>query len=498
VSITELGFQVVSTLASAAKKVKAMVTSSKQLKTADLLDALDTAIKGLELWIEILSHPNDSFHGDERRRVWKIARRRRNEAIDLRDALIRRQKLEALRANVPPAPAPAAATSVPALLEIVVFEGSVQAAAGAKLVLPLKLERAKLTLEAICLTRRISFRYQTPVPGTSRRTLLSSQETAVTYLNRKVEAQATSLGEKGFFKAWPNLVTMSYRSVHVQWFDDLLPNNSLALPNGSGLSFGMSVLADSFSAYAIACKAIGPIQPGQTTAALDPSLTALEAALLAQLRVTPDELRAFMRTAPDWTADVKLDASTRAESYLVESSFAFKAPEKLFIESRRPKELFSLPPVASLLGNKATKRPDELRLQVLRLRFRIRSDDDKSRSLIQLGWNPEPWGEGLTPWGAGSADASDPWYVRLTGIDPKLPNWMKLPSLAVELGIGVERVRRVGSEGIVELHQHFFPAPYSPAPVPKGYGPERAGRLADANWQTITALLVPPVALFSQ
>jgi hypothetical protein len=128
----------------------------------------------------------------------------------------------------------------------------------------------------------------------------------------------------------------------------------------------------------------------------------------------------------------------------------------------------------------------------------VRTDDDKSRSLINLGWNPEPWGEGLKPWGQGSVDGSQPWYVRLTGVDPKLPNWFNLPALALQLGIGLERVERVGSEGIVELHHTLFPQPYDPSDAPAGYGRPLADTLTARNWRLITDLLVPPVTLFSQ
>jgi hypothetical protein len=505
VAMVGLAIDVIRAMVAAAKKVKAMV-SSKSLKTDDLLAQLNAVKTALEIWIATLKSPrgNEFLSGDVRRQLWETMVLRHKEARDLIGALERRQARKVRPTPVAPVPA-ATPVSPPVLLDLVMLEGGVQFGAGAKLVLPKELEKAKLTLEAECQTRRIAYRYQAPVPGSGNRTLLSSQETVVSYVSRKVTGQGSSRGERGFFKERSNLVTMSYRSVHVQWFDDLRQHNSEALPNGSGVSFGMSVLATSFSAYASACKKLGQPKPGSPLVPMDAGLADLEAALTKQLRVAPEELRSFMRQAPSWTGQVTLDldSKTAVESYMVESSFAFKAPQKLLIESRRPKALFDLGPVKKILapGSKNTPapRPDELRLQVLRLRFRVRSDDDKSRSLIQLGWNPNPWSEDeITPWGIGSNSASDPWYVRLTGIDPSLPNWMKLPSLAVQLGIGVEWVRRVGSEGIVELHQYFFPHPYSHKDPPAGYGLARAKELENANWYAISALLVPPVALFSQ
>jgi hypothetical protein len=189
---------------------------------------------------------------------------------------------------------------------------------------------------------------------------------------------------------------------------------------------------------------------------------------------------------------------TPVESYLVESAFAFTVPLDLqmHIENHRPKALFELDPVLDLL-KPAPVRGSTLRLQSIRLRYRIRNDDDKSRSIIRLGWNPEPWGDegfGAPPLVRSAEVNEDPWWVRLTGIDPKLPNWLKTSALALELGIGIERVRRVGSEGIMELHHRLYPDPYDH----KAYTVERAKALEIANHRAITEMLVPPVALFSQ
>jgi hypothetical protein len=284
-----------------------------------------------------------------------------------------------------------------------------------------------------------------------------------------------------------------------------MPQNQQALPNGSGVSFGLAVLAESLGAYRRACTFSAKAKPG---APAPPSLPPavfdlatfkdLEAAMTKQLRVTTDELRAFMRDLPEWIGDAVLDAGDqeKVESFLVESSFAFTSAQTLAVHAHRPEKLFELPPVKSLVDQNL--RTTELRLQALRLRFRVRTDDDNSRSRLSLGWNPEPWGEGATPWGVGKVDGDAPWYVRLTGVDPSLPDWLRMPALALELGINVERVRRVGTEGIVELHQMVVPRPYDSSPAPQGYGLELAQKLDDRNRRANAELLVPPVVLFSQ
>lgn len=500
IAIAGLGLQVKNVLVSAVKRVKGMLTTAS---TDDLLKELGTIKAQLDELQERFKHKegNELLPSDVRKELWDATVRRLHEVKELIAALKRRKERKA-RLSAPQV-APAAAKRAPPFhLDISAVEGSLDGAAGAKLVLPRETVTAKLALEGRCQFRRISFRYQATAPGKDDRTLLSSQDTVIRYTTRKATltgaASALETKATGFLKERGNLVTMSYRSVHVQWFDDLKPNNGQALPNGSGVSFGLSVLAESLDLYRRACIARGKPAAGAPSPPPIGDFSELETAMTKQLRVTAEELRSFMRDLPDWIGESYLDDEdkTRVESFLVESSFAFTAPQKLVIVDRRPDALFALPPVIALL--KATQRPAELRLQALRLRYRVRTDDDKSRSLINLGWNPEPWGEGLKPWGQGSVDGSQPWYVRLTGVDPKLPNWFNLPALALQLGIGLERVQRVGSEGIVELHHSLFPQPYDPSDAPQGYGRPLADTLTARNWRLITDLLVPPVTLFSQ
>lgn len=499
VAIGGVGFSLVKELVRAAKKIKSIV-ASKKLVTADLLAELASVRGELKDWANLLSKPQDLglITGQTRRTLWEIARLRMAEADDFIAALKRREARKALRQSTPAARAAIVDKSPLFHLDITAVEAGGDVQAGGKVVLMRDRANVHLAAGAEFLSRRISFRYQSFVPEAGRRTLLCSQDTAINYTSRKISVQG-SLGKRKLLKERPNLVTMSYRSVLVNWFDDLDPDNHKAIPNGSGVSFGMSVLAESFGVYARVCKEIAKPLPGKPPAEMDDDLKELETALTKQLRVKPQELRAFMRNAPSSMGNVPMedpDEEARVESYLIESAFALTAPIALDIDDHRPKSLFALDPVKTLVANGT--RGTALRLQVIRMRFRIRSDDDKSRNLIQLGWNPEPWGEGLEPWGAGSVDADESLFVRLTGIDVELPNWLKLSSLAVELGLGIERVRRVGSEGIAELYYHLYPDPYSHRDPPEGFGRERAKTLEAFNHMAITDMMVPPVALFSQ
>jgi hypothetical protein len=497
VAIVETGFSVVRAMAHAATAIKGLV-SNKNIDTDKLLAQLNAVKAELEAWAEYLRHSRQSsvFGGETRRRLWEIARHRLAEAKDFIAALERRRDRKAQRKSKPARRPPAEETLPPFHLDILVVEGSGDATAGGKVVL---MNEAGAHVEAGASggARRISLRYQGFAPGgEGDRRLLCSQQTVINYVSRKMTFEA-SAGKRKFLRERPNLVTMSYRSVIVNWFDDLKPENHRGIPNGTGVSFGMSVLAESFGEYARACK-----QLKETSTPLSEKVAVLESAMTKQLRVTAEELRAFMRNAPSSMGNVKADpdAEARVESYLVESAFAFTAPVDLTknIDNHRPKALFELDAVKNLV-EKAGRGAD-LRLQVVRLRYRIRTDDDQSRNLIRLGWNPEPGNEegfDTPPFLKGDDGAGDPWYVRLFGVDPTLPNWLKWSSLALELGIGVERVRRVGSEGIADLYQWLYPHPYNRRPPPEGYGRDRAQELEAKTHKAITDMLVPPVTLFS-
>jgi hypothetical protein len=497
VAIAETGFSVVRAMAHAATAIKALVTS-KRLETDELLKQLGQVRKELEAWAEYLrsSRQSSVLGGTTRRRLWEIAKRRLAEANDFIGALERRRDRKAQRKSAPARRAPAEETLPPFHLDILVVEGSGEATAGGKVVLR-NAAGAHVAAGASAGARRIALRYQGFVRGSEGgRRLLSSQQTVINYVTRKMTFEAAA-GKRQYLKEKPNLVTMAYRSVVVNWFDDLEPDNHRAIPNGSGVSFGMSVLAESFGEYSRACK-----QMKDTPGPLTKELGELERAMTKQLRVETEELRAFMRNAPSSMGNVKADpdAEARVESYLVESAFAFTAPLDLTknIDHHRPKALFELDQVKSLVEK--SDRGADLRLQVIRLRFRIRTDDDQSRTLIRLGWNPEPGAEegfDTLPFMEAEGASEDPWYVRLTGVDPALPNWLKWSSLALELGIGIERVRRVGSEGIADLYQWLYPHPYSHRDPPEGYGRDRARELEATTHKAITDMLVPPVTLFN-
>jgi hypothetical protein len=489
VAVTEVGLSVIKALKDAMNAIKAAMTK-KKLQPADLLQQLDGVRKELGNWVKYLEDPAARwiYGRSTRAAMLEIAQLRLAEAKDFSEAL-KRLTERGTRASTP-APVPTAETRSPRFhLDIVDVEMKGQVSAAAKAVVggqPLISFQgvgAYAAVGAEARSRRISLRYQSFVPGAARRTLISSQETVIDYSSRRMsfEAAAGKLRERK-----PFLVTMSYRSVLANWFDDAFDHHHQAIPNGSGVCFGMSILREDFGAYARACKMMKKPPPGTPVLAdLDEKLKALETVLTRQLRVEPEELRAFVRRAPS--------SDSQVDSYLIESAFAFTAPVDLVIAEHRPKALLDLNPVKQLVEKRT--RGAALRLQVMRLRIRMGRDEDQSRNLIRLGWNPEPWSEeGVKPWGIGSGDETKSLLVRATGVDPTLPNWLKVSSLAIEFGIALERVRRTGADGSFDFYSQLYPEPYDP----ETYGLDRAEKLKAANLRGIADMVVPPVALFSQ
>jgi hypothetical protein len=503
-AVGQTGFAVINALRSAAKKAKAMF-ASKRLLTDDLVREIGDVGKELQRWIDYLSDPKKSAElgPRTRRKLRGIAQLRLKEANDFIEALERRKARKARLST--PATQPAPELISPRFhLDIMDVEAeagisaSAKAALGVEPLVSFRGRSAHIEAKAMVRSRRIAFRYQSFVPG-SGRTLTCSQEAVINYNTRDaaVEADAGTIKkteqeeqeEKGKKKRF--LATMSYRAVMVQWFDDLQGNNHKAIPNGSGVSFGMSILKDSFDSYARECKQMKQAPSGKPLLAdLSVPVKGLETVMTKQLRVNAEELRAFMRNAPSSDADV--------DSYVIESAFAFTAPVALTIEQGRPKALFELDAVKKLAGPKADRGTD-LRLQVIRLRIRIRHDGDKSRNLIELGWNPEPFGEELSnPWGIGE-EQEDPLMV--IGIDANpaegdsvLPNFLNSSSLAIQVGIKVQRVRRAGAEGAFDFYIHYYPSLYDRKKV----GKERSKALEASHAREIADMLVPPVTLFNQ
>ena len=503
-----IGVTVLKSLRGIGRRIQSAVNGDK-LGTDVLLTELANAQRELTGWRKMLAEDSaKAVYGNRLcAQLTTLTERRLQQAETLRRALQRRKAAEPTKLAWLPHNKQAVVAGRPGFsLDITALEANSSATASARLVLPRDAVSLRLAAGAQARLRRNLFRYQAWAPGPPARTLRWTQDTVVTYVTRQFtasgQAASRATGRSGFSKKWPNLVTMSYRSALAQWFARArgMPDSGLAIPNGSGVSFGMSVLPQSLANYVRCCKYAkdDPTNPG---AVMDEGLKALEAALTKQLRVGVDDLRKFMRNAPSSLADVPLDrdSNQRIESYLVESAFAVTAPLPLQFDPKAgadapPQDLFDLTAVKTLIG---TGVPDAaLRLQSIRLRYRIHTSTERGASLIQLGWNPEPWGEDAS--GATDDDDARSWLERVTGFDPSLPDWLKMSSLAVELGIEIQSIRRADCTGTVDLHTQLYPDPYSHAPSPDGYGRNLARQYEVQNWRELTDMLVPPVALFGQ
>ncbi len=551
---------VVRTAASRAKKVYRWARSNT-LVTDDLLAELRGAQADFKAWGDFLDpdKPNPEFpEGDHpgaafAAQILPVARLRQAEATEFIEAL-ERAKERKTGSGQPFPPSPGQSNTRPlCYLNISTAEGWGEASAGAKLQLPTALVTGKAFVRGRVGSKRVSFRYQNFVPGTgvgwTGKTLVTTQDTVIHYNKILFDAEASAKlrtnirpkdnpkddnshgGSKKTHKE--NMVTMTYRSAIGNWFDDE-PGGSATMrhlhPNGSGMSFGLSVMAGRYGAYAAVCREVGRPAPGHKPRSLEsshPEEHKLEQAMKKQLRVSTEELRSFMRRAPSWVGDDDLETKEEGDgkrkgrdggrfhhpdsdidefdeslidrhaSLIVESGFALTSATlvRLDSEGRVPNllEQVDFKNLAERSGQ------TELVLQSIRLRYRIAEDQDKSRSLIKLGWNPEPWTEGeggvSTPF-VNKSDAHEKksWLTRMTGIDPELPNWLKSSALAVQLGLSFDKVKRVGSEGMIDLHTRFYPTPYST----NDYGPKLAQALENRAARMLSEMQVPPVMLMSE
>jgi hypothetical protein len=483
-------------LRAVARQVRDRLRKNK-LTTDDLLKALAGAQTELASWLKSLEEPAAvGIYGARLLPPMQaLARQRLAQARRYQAALKDRKDRKLNKTK------PAAVPTSVLQLDIATYEAHGRAAAGAKLVLPRDMLTVQLSASAEARYRRHCFRYQAQAPSAGDRTLRWTQDTVVTYATRQLQAVAQAKG-RGYLKERNNLVTMAYRSALAQWFDTG-PNARQALPCGSGLSFGMSVLSESFGRYARECRDLapkGPLDPRLPP--LAPELVDLEQALVQQLRVDADDLRTFMRNCWGGVDQVaaSADAAEPIDSFIVESAHALTAPLDIFdpTQPRRwPLQLLELPTFTAFAKTaKPAAANPTLRLQAIRLRFPLRQQAGSSTSLVQLGWNPEPWGEDAP--GTGEEEPKS-LIERLTGFDSLKPkDDVKLSALAVEVGVEIELIRRVCAEGIVELHQQLYPHPYSHKDPPSGYGRERAKALEGRHHAEFCEALVPPVALFAQ
>ncbi|MEM7060373.1 MAG: hypothetical protein AAF557_22570 [Pseudomonadota bacterium] len=545
--VVSTGKSIVRAVTNLGRKIKNRIKSSKLPEVDELEKDVQAVKEAFEDWVKVLeggASPEERPHTETIANFLAVAKLRIAEADELLGAL-RRTKPPDPNNNDRLQPTPGQNKNDPLChLNLATMECWAKASAGMKMVAPTQIFKLKAALLKRVGSKRVSLRYQNFVPGRDldgdEKTLVTTQDTLINYNLQLFDAELTAqsrknrlakenpkhdkfrgVSDKRHVTSW---TAMTYHSVFVQWFHEPGPGSPMAMPNGSGISFGLSILTRRVRDYARACRKLGKMPAGAKLPDLPSAqLTELEGILTKQLRVTARELRGFMRRAPQWLGDDLSEKHaddnkikdfdemvlSRETSLILESSFALVRPEWLRLKNGQPQDLFKINPLADVMNGK--QRDDaRIHLQAIRLRYRIESEDDKSRSLISLGWNPEPWAEddkgerlGISPPFVKKSKKENEedkrsWWTKITGIDPKLPNWLKTKALAVQVGLSVERVERVGAEGVIDLFVRNYPNPYSTQDPPRGYGPERSKALENKALHQIREISVPPVALFSQ
>lgn len=500
------------------------------LKTDDLIADLNSAIATYTTFQNDVLHDLPDRDGhlqsyiapksitdmlvDDINKMVKAASLRISEGQQLVAAL---ERAKARKAGTAPANGNTTKNNPSFYLDLDVIEANTHAQAGAKLVLPEIVSqikkpkaskvnqaepqsnriRATLTLSGGGFSKRIGFRYHAYSPPANAKDpiLQTTQDTVVVYNFWEVSAEATAIRSQA--KATKHfLATINYRAVIANWFRDG-PHKEQALPNGSGVCFGMSFLMGRLQSYTLETKRVyDPLTASATRPNLNEEETKTEKQLMKQLRVSQQAIREFARSIPDWLFE---DGLEFGDAFVIESAFAFKAPQKLDFSGsqpverqyRRPAKLTNLQAYKDLKERK-THQPDTHH-QCIRLRYRIRSDEDRTRNLFTLGLNP------LTSYkpscGSGPKDyAEDVKGFNLNMTAPEFVSQPFVPSaLQQQVSIGAERVTRVGTEGIVTMHEVYFPERYD-----KTLDKERAERLERKNYKANAEYVVPPVQLFSQ
>lgn len=238
-----------------------------------------------------------------------------------------------------------------------------------------------------------------PLRGGTPDRVMSRQETVITYKNyftmnaqAAAEFSARVIGRHRAEKRGQpfNYGTAVYHSANALWFASDRRDKRVILPNGSGVTKGVSVLASRVIALAADSR-----EGGGGTAVSQK----LEAFLAEELNLTTFQLRDFFKGANvDWLPEDR--------AVLIEAGFALtdvgpKVPNPLSFgwklvrhpsqpPSLQGKGLLELKPVKDRLQQK--KADDTLstpnattQLQVLRMRLRRTEAEVKTRSLFSLG-----------------------------------------------------------------------------------------------------------------
>lgn len=333
------------------------------------------------------------------------------------------------------------------------FQGKLQAEAEATLTLRKKKLSAEAQGEFEVTGKRVKFRFQAVGGESAPGPVVLTQDTYVVHSLFKAAGSAkASLGSKSKPASGSRVYgTITYRSVAAYW----LASSAMAYPNGSGLSFGLSIDGDRLVDYADWCR----LGAGSS---MSPEVKKTEDYLSSQLRVATVVLQPFF-AAFEFNKQAqnpktgKLER-TFATALLVESGFAFSATTPLTMIKRgskanaEPADLFELATVKARLAQKGADEIKKVPLQALRVRYPLGQAEDFSKTLFAVGLHA-----------------------------------------VVDVGVKVQSISRVGSQGAVDLHTKFFPDLFESAP----------NETLRAEWERRFAaqaydLHVPPVALFGE
>lgn len=310
----------------------------------------------------------------------------------------------------------------------------------------------------------IDLRHQSnSVDRDGRYQLVYTQDTLLRYnlYTASVAAQGTTANSGRLRESrrgrQANYGTVCYASACVYW-EHKGGTTIRALPNGSGVSLGVSFDADRLRDYVMARQSRPKGDLG------DAKLQKTETYLISKLGVTSEQLVAFIdglsaELLRDIWANPELDSSV-----LLEAAFGlFKAhtvardPHLTRVE---PANLLK----TSWADSRRTAKPDADEtsdLSAIRLRYRKRRAVDKSRPLLSFGWA----------------------FTTDTQFDNKKQHVTPFRTFGSPVGVGggPRRIERIGAEGIVDLHVRFFPDLRSDSDGPAAF-----------------ELTVPGVTLFSQ
>ena len=402
-----------------------------------------------------------------------VTNQRVEEAHSLIKALQRRVDAKELAKHKPrKVQAINSAFHVPAMrLNITMTEGSVSLKAGAKLVASSGYLGVHGYSRHSARRKRISFRFESFAPGSHEspsssvadaHIVRTTQDTALNYdawvminsLGGVVGGRTSKPG-----KTSAALNELSYRSVHVAWVAPQSNTPVRSERHVSGLSLGVSIPATHLGAYVDACLKLRKIKDTLPTEVQKINLHEIEQLLRLKLAATRSELRQAMRTAPNGIA-----ASFGDDALLVESAFVFNDHESLAVTSKkRLDNLLKHPAIEPFSSTSADTdlaaiaMRKSVSIQSIRLRFRIRREDDLGGNLLSVGWNPKIGDTDVafsSPFDQIVTDVSK--FKALSALLKKSVCWLTMP---FQSSFGLERVKRVGAEGIFDVHLHHFGLP---------------------------------------